>query len=139
MVTHRLLEKSDHETLAKSLAADEYHKTTSLEFFTDPDAVCILYLDDGEPVLYARGQALGIGDKKVIRLDLQYCNNNDVRKNLRTMMLGFPPLADSARENGFDAIVFQSDVSILRDFCMRRLGFQKTESTWMIRMCNEDI
>jgi len=122
----RRLEQNDYELLAVSLLADEYHSETPPEFFYDPDAVCNVYEDADGPVLFLRGQAISIGsdEKKVIRLDIQYLNNNDFRRNMKTMLEGFPLLEKKARESGFSGFVFHSTSPLLRKFCIKRLGFE---------------
>jgi hypothetical protein len=121
----RRLEQNDYELLATSLLTDEYHSETPPEFFYDPDAICNVYEDDDGLVLFLRGQAVSLGsDKKIIRLDIQYLNNNDFRRNMKTMLEEFPKLEENARQNGFSGFVFHSTSPLLRKFCIKRLGFQ---------------
>lgn len=116
MITDRLLELQDLNLLQLSLADDIYHQGTTVDFFTAPGSVCKVYEDEDGPICFVRGS-------KALRMDIQYMDNTDVRRNMKCMLQGFPPLVDKARENGFTEIIFNSDHDLLREFCVRRLGF----------------
>lgn len=140
MVTNRYLELADYEALAYSLAMDEHHSNTPLEFFTQPGTVCSIYEDHKGIALFARGEAIELINPetvlmvKVLKLDLQFVSNADVRRNMRTMLEGFPRLADLAKANGFDVVAFESDVELLRQFCIKRLQFESSIDNWLVRM-----
>lgn len=118
-ITHRLLTQEDYSNLELTLALDIEHPTTTPEFFYNPRSVCSVYEDLQGPVLYARGS-------KALRLDLHYCNNMDAKRNLTAMMEGFPALVFNAQQNGFNSILFDSTSSLLRRFCIKRLGFEES-------------
>lgn len=135
MVTNRYLEAADYEALTYSLAQDEHHSQTPLEFFTAPGTVCSVYSDEKGIVLYARGSILFTesGDK-LMKLDLQFVSNSDVRRNLKTMIDGLERLSIQAATNGFAAILFESSVESLRAFCCRRLGFRPVVDDWLVKV-----
>jgi hypothetical protein len=124
MITTRYITENDRTLLSTSLALDEYHKDTEVDFFYEPDTVCSVYEDEKGPILFLRGKAIvheGIG---VIQLDIQYINNNDGKRNLKAMMQGFPELENRAKANGFSGFFFVSNVPVLKSFCIKRLGFE---------------
>lgn len=116
MVTDRWLETTDLPLLAVALARDEHHVGTEVEFFTDPSAVCKVYSDEDGPILFARAA-------KTLRLDLQYVDNADKKRNMRAMLEGFDKLAANAKEHGFSEIIFQSSSPLLVKFCKKMFGF----------------
>lgn len=117
MVTDRFIEPSDMETLAISLAKDEYHKETEAEFFTQVGCVSKVYEDELGPIMFVRGA-------KALRLDIQFVDNLDARRNMKAMLERFPDLVQKAKENGFSEIVFVTNSPLLKSFCERRLGFE---------------
>lgn len=116
MITDRLIEPSDITLLELSLAKDEHHKETEPSFFYQPGTVCKIYEDEFGPILYARGAA-------ALRLDLQYVDNSDVKRNMKAMLGGFDALEKKAKENGFHEIIFTSNSPLMRRFCCKRFGF----------------
>lgn len=116
MVTDRFLETRDLPILEKSLAHDVHHQGTTADFFTQYGTVCKTYSDDAGPILFARAS-------KALRLDLQYVDNSDVKRNMNAMLTGFDELARKAKENGFLEIIFTSNSPMMRKFCVKRFGF----------------
>lgn len=110
-----MIEYSDRTVLADSLARDDQHKNTTPEFFYEPWSVCKVYEDEKGPVCFVRGS-------KALRLDIQYVDNADVKRNIKAM-LEFDKLAAKARTNGFTEVVFTTNSPLLKNFCMRRFGF----------------
>lgn len=106
--------------LSVSLAKDEYHKGTSPEFFTAPGTVCKVYEDEIGPICFVRGT-------KALRLDIQYVDNNDRKRNMAAMLEGFDALAAKAKENGFTEIIFQSNNRMLKRFCVKAFGFVESD------------
>jgi len=123
MITNRFIEDKDYPMLEESLLHDEFHQGTTLEFFLEEGTVCSVYEDEEGPVLFVRGKPIVQNNVGVIQLDIQYLDNKDGKRNLRTMVEGFSELAVKAKENGFTAFFFESNVPILRRFCTKRLGF----------------
>lgn len=121
MVTDRFIEPSDMSTLAISLAKDEQHKGTEPEFFTQIGSVCKVYEDELGPILFARGS-------KALRLDLQYVDNTDTKRNMKAMLEGFDVLADNARRHGFSEIIFNTNSPMMKRFCIKRFGFVESSS-----------
>ena len=120
MVRDRFIESEDMPVLSVSLAKDEYHKGTSPEFFTAPGTVCKVYEDELGPICFVRGT-------KALRLDIQYVDNNDRKRNMAAMLEGFDALAAKARENGFTEIIFQSNNRMLKRFCVKAFGFVESD------------
>lgn len=120
MVTDRFLEPGDIGLLESSLALDEHHRDTKPEFFTQSGTVCKVYEDEAGPICFVRGT-------KALRLDIQYVNNHDRRRNMTAMLEGFDSLARKAKENGFTEIIFQTNNRMLKRFCVRAFGFVESE------------
>ncbi len=120
MITDRLLEDSDLNLLELSLSQDQYHKTTTTEFFTEPGTMCKVYEEDEQPILFVKGSP-------ELRLDIQFVSNENARKNMRVMLEGLPPLAQKAKENGFKSILFNTSSPLLKAFCIKRFGFEQVE------------
>ena len=125
MITNRFIEEKDHPLLAESLAKDDFHKDTGLDFFLEEGTVCSVYEDENGPILFVRGKPIIHNNIAMIQLDIQYLNNLDARRNMRAMTEGFPTLASQAKDNGFTGFFFESNVPLLRKFCIKRLGFQE--------------
>lgn len=124
MITSRRLQAEDYDLLASSLAKDEYHITTDPMFFVEPDTITLVYEDKTGPVMFVRGKGIAREDgTNTLQLDIQFCNNYDGRRNIRTMLEGFPPLIEKARANHFVEVQFDSSAPLLRKFCVERLGF----------------
>lgn len=115
MITDRFIATDDIDLLELSLATDEYHSETKVEFFTEPGTVCKVFEDDKGIICFVKGSP-------VLRLDIQWLNNSD-RRNAKVMMECFPALAAKAKESGYKEIMFSSNVELLRSFCIKRLGF----------------
>jgi hypothetical protein len=140
MVTNRYLEEKDIPLLTESLKNDEFHQGTTAEFFQEKDTVCSVYEDEEGPVLFLRGQVIDYYNHlKIIRLDIQYLNNKDARRNMRVMLEGFPELELKAKENGFQGFFFISNVPLLRKFCVKRLGFQEMNDDVLYKIIDEDV
>lgn len=116
MITDRFIETTDLPLLAVSLAQDEHHQGTEPEFFIEYGTVCKVYSDERGPILFARGS-------KSLRLDLQYVDNKDTKRNMKAMLEGFDKLAAKAKENGFTEIIFQTNNPLLKRFCIKAFGF----------------
>lgn len=120
MTQDRWIEPDDMTLLEVSLERDPHHVGTSPEFFLQPGTVCKVYSDEIGPVLYARAS-------KTLRLDLQYVDNNDRKRNMRVMIDGLSKLEETARANGFTEVIFQTNHDLLMKFCTRHLGFFASE------------
>lgn len=122
-MNYRFIEEKDNCLLIESLLYDKYHKGTSLEFFLEEGTVCSVYEDSLGPILFLRGKPILYNGIGVIQLDIQFVNNDDGKRNLKAMLWGLPKLEDKAKENGFTGMFFTSNVPILKQFCVKRLGF----------------
>lgn len=116
MMTSRPIDPTDKELLHASLTDDRYHTTTTTDFFYAPGSVCNVYEDEQGPVLFCRGS-------KALRLDIQFVNNRDFRRNRDVLINGFPNMMEKARANGFTEIIFCSNSPLLVRFCKHTLGF----------------
>lgn len=134
MIMSRLITNNDYDLLATSLLVDEYHSDTPPSFFYEPNTVCNVYEDELGPILFVRGQALLLSDKKFIRLDIQYLDNNDGKRNLKAMIKGFPELESNAKSNGFSGFIFESTAPLLRAFCIKRLGFKEGPCNLLVKV-----
>ena len=122
MVTSRRLEALDYELLLSSLQKDKYHRDTTTMFFVEPKTICNVYEDTSGPILFLRGKAEGT----TLRLDIQFVSNDDHRRNLKAMVIGFPLLVENARQSGFEKVYFESETPALVAFSQKRLGFVAT-------------
>jgi hypothetical protein len=116
MITDRFITLDDFPILEKSLVNDTHHSGTKPEFFFEPGTACKVYSDEAGPILFAKGS-------KALRLDLQYVDNSDVKRNMKAMLDGFEGLARLAKENGFREIIFNTNSEMMRKFCVKRFGF----------------
>lgn len=137
MVTNRLITLDDYNLLANSLLLDEYHKDTFPGFFYAEGTVCLVYEDEAGPVLFVRGKPIVLENIAAIELDIQYLDNRDAKRNMRTMLEGFPPLEAKARENGFAGFFFVSEAPLLRKFCVKRLGFEEFSDNVLVKRLRE--
>ena len=138
MITSRYATFDDYNMLANSLLRDDYHKATDVGFFYEEGTVCSIFEDDHGPVLFVRGKPIvkeGVG---IIQLDIQFLNNEDAKRNMRTMLEGFPILENRAKEAGFAGFIFQSTAPFLRKFCIRRLGFIDYNEEFLVKVLLED-
>lgn len=137
MIISRLITIDDYGPLEEILKEDPYHYETPVSFFYEEGTVCLVYQDEDGMVLFARGKPFEYEGATAIQLDIQYVNNLDARRNMKTMLEGFPELADKALENGFSAFFFFSDVPLLRKFCIKRLGFEPVSDTVLVKRLRE--
>ncbi len=129
MITSRRLEDSDsdREMLIESLAKDEYHKTTTSDFFYEPGTVSNVYKLNDTPVLVVRAC-------KALRLDIQFLDNEDTRRNAAVLVGGFKTLVDMARANGFKELVFCSKSPLLVAFCKKHFGYEEVEGELRLKI-----
>lgn len=120
MITDRFFESGDINLLELSLARDEQHIGTKPEFFIQPGTIAKVYEDEQGPILFLRGA-------KALRLDAQFVDNNDYKRNMRAMLVGFDSLAKKAAEHGFTEIVFTTNNQAFQKFCVKRCGFIQCE------------
>jgi hypothetical protein len=116
----RLIQPEDLPILIESIEKDEYHKdTTTAGFFYDPRTMCNVYEQDDKPVMFVRGT-------KVLRLDIQFCDNNDRRKNLSALH-ELESITERAKAAGFTELVFCSDSPLLRAYCKKHFQFHEVQ------------
>jgi hypothetical protein len=135
MITNRHIQESDYTILEQSLAADNYHQRTTIDFFKEEGTVTNVYLFDDELILFARGKPiLTDAGTAFVQLDIQFLNNENRAKNLIVMLTGFYELEQKCRAEGFAGFVFNSDVPLLRKFCIRRLGFSEYIDDFLVKV-----
>ena len=117
MITNRLIAEEDYELLQESLAQDEHHNDTPPEFFYQIGSLTQVYEDEQGPILFCRAV-------KALRLDIQFLDNEDAKRNMAAMIEGYPVMEEKARENGFTEIIFQTNSNLLGWFCKKRFGFE---------------
>ena len=133
MITSRYITQEDYSLLESSLMLDEFHRDTQAGFFYTEGTIASVYEDENGPILFVRGKPIiheGIG---IIQLDIQFLNNKDGKRNLKAMLTGFPLLEQKAKENGFSGFFFVSNVPLLRQFCVKRLGFVEFGEEFLVK------
>ena len=133
-ISSRNITGADYSILASSLLLDEYHKDTLPDFFYEEGTVTSVFEDEQGIVLFIRGKVLN----GAIVMDVQYLNNLNVKRNMRTMLEGLPIIEARAKANGFSGFIFESRVPLLRKFCTRRLGFQVHDENLLYKVIQRD-
>ena len=85
-ISSRNITGADYSILASSLLLDEYHKDTLPDFFYEEGTVTSVFEDEQGIVLFVRGKVLN----GAIVMDIQFLNNLNVKRNMRTMLEGLP-------------------------------------------------
>ena len=124
-LTDRWIEPQDVPLLELCLERDPHHVGTKVEFFFRPGTVTKVYEDEEGPVLFLRGEGIELKEGKILRVDVQYVDNEANERNRMAMLDGFPSLAEKAKANGFTQILFFTNVRALSIFCKRELGFKE--------------
>lgn len=114
----RWLTQEDRPLLEDSLSKDEFHKTTTADFFYSPEAVCSVQEDENGPVFFLRAT-------KALRLDIQFVDNLDKERNAKAMLERIDSIVEQARLAGFTELVFCSDSPGLMAFCRRKMKFKE--------------
>lgn len=126
MIKDRLMDISDEITLGESLALDEHHHETTVDFFKQPGTMTKVYEDEQGPICFARAT-------KSLRIDIQFLDNDDRRRNATALAEGFGPLAATAKENGFTEIVFTTNMPDLAKFCVKVFGYEIVSDAYVLR------
>ena len=109
-------------------------KTLYQTSFYEEGTVTSVFEDEQGIVLFIRGKVLN----GAIVMDVQYLNNSNVKRNMRTMLEGFPIIEARAKANGFSGFIFESRVPLLRKFCIKRLGFQVHDENLLYKLIQKD-
>lgn len=133
MITSRHIKEQDYKLLEESLSNDEYHQETTLDFFLEPGTITNLYYYNDDPICFVRGKPWFNLEVAIIQLDIQFLSNEDKKRNIKVMLEGFKDLEQKAKENGFMGLMFNSNVDLLRNFCIKRLGFEPFEGDWLVK------
>jgi hypothetical protein len=127
MVTDRLMTEADEFPLMSSLAADEHHFETPVEFFKAAGTVTKVYEGENhQPICFARAA-------KSLRIDIHFLDNADKRNNARALVDGLGPLVEQAKSNGFYELVFTTSNPELAAFCENKLGYEVVPDKFVLR------
>ncbi len=127
-LTDRWIEPKDISLLEMCLERDPHHAGTKVEFFYRPGTVTKVYEDDAGPILFLRGEGLDLPEGRILRVDVQYVDNFANERNRMAMLDGFPRLVEKAKLNGFNQILFFTNVRVVSVFCKRHLGFKEVSN-----------
>lgn len=106
----------DYESLERALSVDKFHPGTTPAFFNEPNTLCMVYEDNGDPVMFVRGTA-------ALRVDLCFMDNYDKERNKAVLLQGIEDLKKHAKVNGFTELVGCSNSLGLMQF-FREQGFE---------------
>lgn len=126
MVTDRLMTELDETALSFSLAADEHHFETPVEFFKQDGAITKIYEDEQGPICFVRVA-------KSLRLDIHFMDNEDNKRNASVLFQGIGPLVEQAKASGYTEICFTTNVDKLKEFCVRAFKFEVVPDTFVLR------
>ena len=140
MITSRYITPEDRELLANSLSGDEFHRDTPVDFFYEEGTICSVFCDEEGIVLFVRAKPVYDNEKfiAIICMDIQYLNNLNARRNMKAMLTGFPIIEERARKEGFAGFLFQSEMPLLRRFCVKRLGFQEANEQFLYKVLQQE-
>jgi hypothetical protein len=138
MIRNRLIEEKDYNELSSSLLLDEYHTGTEPSFFYEEGTRCLVYEDEKGTILFLRGSPILASGIAIIKLDIQFVSNEDKRRNLKAIIVGFPELERMAINNGFTGLMFESNSPLLKEFCVKRLGFEDFGSGLLAKVLQID-
>lgn len=124
MIISRFLEESDYFLLEEALAKDTHHTGTNADFFYEQGTVCSAFEDELGVVMFVRGNALS---EESLRLDIQFMDNMDFRRNRRVLLECFHIFADNCKKNGWKELVFFSASPLLIKFCVKHFGFENAD------------
>jgi hypothetical protein len=126
-VTQRGILDIDRDLLNQWISKDPHHReTTTPDFFYEKDTICNVYSDELGPVFFMRGEAMLDDGDKVIRLDIQFDNDQE-RRNAKMLIEVDRTFCAQAKAAGFKEIFFDSQSPKLIKFCKRALGFIEPE------------
>jgi hypothetical protein len=115
----RPIEERDRQILEQSIAKDAWHsETTKADFFYDKRAVVTVFEDEA-PIMFVKGST-------VLRLDIQFCDNEDYRSNAAALQ-ELSKVIETSKAAGFSEIVFQSSSELLRKYCVKHFRFEPIE------------
>lgn len=121
IITERWLNTNeDYDVLSISLSKDEFHKTTKPEFFYAEGTASKIYEDEKGPIFVMRGS-------KSLRLDIQFIDNNNKKRNAIAMLHALKGTVEQAKANGFKELIFNTSNKALEQFCIKYMGFEKID------------
>ena len=125
-ITNRLLEEKDETWLATSLALDEHHQGTPVAFFKEPGVLSTVYEDEQGPICVARCS-------KSLRIDIQFLDNEDRRRNAKVLAAGVEQVAAAAKASGYSELVFTTSNPELAAFCEHSFGYEVVPDKFVLR------
>lgn len=108
------------DILEESLNKDPYHQGTTVGFFQKEGTGCNVYSDERGPIVVVRGS-------NVLRLDVQFLDNNDTKRNMKVLLSEFPRVVEAAKAQNFHEVLFNTNNPVLKAFCIKRLGMHEVE------------
>ena len=115
----RQLEQTDLAELQISMDKDGCHKGINVETFLQPNTVSRVVEDETSSILVYKCS-------KTLRLDTQFLDNTDVRRNRDAILETFPKVLELAKVNGFNEIIFQTANPILKRFMSKHFQFEES-------------
>jgi hypothetical protein len=126
----RKLIPEDRAILTRMILDDPDHRARGVtpEFFDvpQPNKISLCFEDDDGPVFYVRFDCDEAPE--TVRVHIQFDQLHPLRTG-RTLVLGFEVVKDRCLIAGAKRLVFDSISATLREFCMRRFGFQPIGGT----------
>lgn len=120
------MNEQDEFPLGMSLAQDEHHYMTPIDFFKQEGTITKVYEDEQGPICFARVT-------KSLRIDIHFMDNDNRFSNARVLRESFPALVKQAKENGFTEIVFTTNVPALAQFCEKVFGYEVVADKYVLR------
>lgn len=120
--------EKDRAFLDDALSRDEYHTTTTSDFFLplapngipDVRVTTNVYSDEKGPILFVR-------HAKALRIDMCFSDNNDHKRNAAAMKFGWGDLVQRAKESGFTEIICSTNSPMLKKFGEDVFGFKEVQ------------
>jgi hypothetical protein len=126
MVTDRLLEETDEQWLADSLAKDVHHQGTTVAFFQQEGTMSRVFSDEQGPICVARCS-------KSLRIDIQFLDNEDRKRNAKVLAAGIEGVTAAAKAAGYSELVFTTSNPKLAAFCEHAFGYEVVPDKFVLR------
>jgi len=125
----RPLGVADLPMLQRALDQDEYEHLETKNFTMDY-AFSVVYEDEQGPI----GVLRYTKDDGRLRLVTVWCDNNDRRRNGRSVIVAIADTVQRARASGYKDIVFATKSPSLAKFCIDRLGFEEKKGEYVLHV-----
>jgi hypothetical protein len=121
----RLMTESDEALLGASLAQDEHHKDTPVDFFKVPGTVAQVWEDEKGEVAITRCA-------KSLRIDIQFLDNEDRARNAN-FLAECEGVAAAAKGAGYNELVFTTNNPVLAAYCERVFNYEVVPDRFVLR------